>query len=638
MNLEDRLRHHLQSTETHELAPDPEPIVRAAHRRTTRNRVATIVVATMVGVGALLGASALTNEPSVVNLAGAEEAAVAEVPVEAAGNDVDESASTKEASEGAGELDLASTVEPSAMAGFNRPTLVGVDDGFAGLQVGAAGVVALRSTDGLSFSESPTAGFPDGVVSFMSPIVHDAGTFAVLFIADGPTPGTTSVATSADLLEWTVASLPNDGEQEVFSQSIAIDGSVVVVAGGSFPAFVDPALAAVELGLLDMDALEQSCGVYWDGPNDPIEILDCAGATPLVTVEPGAPGHAELLAAAESPGEPDGAIAVWTGSVGGEFSLQTIENAGFSSPFVSSTGAGFVLLDAGDGGPSIWTSTDGASWGDPELLDGSFNQLVRRDDSVFAVGVVDGVFAARSIGAEDVGLDADVPLGDDYRLGWITGVSSGPAGAAVLATGVPNSGFPSDDEIPESVTVTVDGYTLVTGLESGPFVVTGPDGEIIHDLPDASSIIGDGQDMDGVARFEGPDDERLTILDPETGADLFTLTQEEFVAAMGIDLSFLDEETDMPVGPQSVTVLFTTGDGQWVELEGLPELTFDSFVTLEAVGDDEVLVRVEQVSMPPEELLMLEEVDEPTTEQLAAIEAWQQEQQAASQLIRIPVA
>ena len=107
---------------------------------------------------------------------------------------------------------------------------------------------------------------------------------------------------------------------------------------------------------------------------------------------------------------------------------------------------------------------------------------------------------------------------------------------------------------------------------------------------------------------------------------------------MGIDLSFLDEETDMPVGPQSVTVLFTTGDGQWVELEGLPELTFDSFVTLEAVGDDEVLVRVEQVSMPPEELLMLEEVDEPTTEQLAAIEAWQQEQQAASQLIRIPVA
>lgn len=641
MNLEDRLRQHLRSTEADGLVPDPVPIVRAANRRTARNRVATVAAATVVGVGALLGASALTNEPSVVDLADAEEAAVAESPADDAGSDADADAApapSKEALEAAGEPDLAATSEASIMAGFNRPTLVGVDDGFAGLQIGASGVMALRSTDGVSFSESPTSGFPDGVVSFMSPIAHDDGVFAVLFIDDGPIPGATSVATSTDLLDWTVAPLPDDGEQDVFPQSIALDQSVVVVAGGSFPAFVDPALVAVELGLLDEEAFEQNCGVYWDGPTDPIEILDCATGDPLVTIEPGAPGHADMLAAAESPDQPNGAIAVWTGSIGGAFSLQTIDNDGFASPFVSSTADGFVLLDAGDGAPTLRTSADGVAWSGPEPLEGSAYQLIRLGESVFAVDLVEGVFSARSIDAGDRSLDVEIPLGDDYRFGWIAGSASGPAGAAVLATGVPDSGFPTDDDFPETVTVTVDGYTLVTGLESGPFVVTGPDGEIIHELFDGSSIIGDAQDMAGVARFEGPDDERLIILDPETGADLFTLTQEEFVAAMGLDLSLFEEGVDTLGVPQSATVLFTTGDGEWVELDGLPELTAESFVTVEAVGDDEVLVRIEQIAMPPEELMMLEEVDEPTPEQLAAIEAWQLEQQATSQLIRIPIA
>jgi len=572
-----RPRDHLQSTDAEAPAPSVESIRSAARRRSTRNRVVAAGAAAVAGVALFVGAASLVNEPSVVDLAGTTRTTMTS-DGEAARQLADEStaptttAPTEALAEASAELG-------DGLPGFQRPLLIGVDDGFAGVQLTDAGVVALRSSDGVNFSESPTSGFPDTMLGLQGPLVHDGEVFGVLAIGEDSVDRPGFIALSRDLAEWTVQPLPPaDGDGvEAFVQSVAIADGTVVAVGATFPRFVDPVILAADLGLIDGGAVERNCGAIWDGPDATIEIVDCDGGDPLAVIPPGTPEHAEIFAAVDAPGSERVDIIVWTGGADRPFEVQRLAAQEFASPSVLADADGFVLFDIGAGTPAVRRSADGVVWGEPS----------------------------------EVGGDGQRP------------------GSAL-------------DSLPERVTITVDGYTLVTDLESaGPFVVTGPDGTVIHDLPEGSSIFDDADDLDGVARFEGVDDERLVILDPVTGDELFSVTQEEFVAAMGLDPSLLDPaalDADEVIGGVVPTqaLMFTTGDGTWRRIDDLPPAVADSFLTLEAVGDDEVLLRIERIVEPPD-IAFLAEDGEFTAEQQAAMDAWERAQQDAAQLVRVPV-
>lgn len=638
MTLEDRLRDHLRSTEVEAPAPSVQSIRSVARRRTTRNRVVAAGAAAVTGLALFVGAASLMNESSVVDLAGttrttmtSDEAAAPESTGESAVGATEEAAELTAPAADLGDIGL----------GFQRPLLVGVDGGFAGVQLTEAGVVALRSADGVNFSESPTSGFPEAAVVLQGPLVYDGGVFAVLVlgpVADGPG----LVARSSDLAQWTVESLPpvdGDGEEEAFVQSVAIADGTVVAVGATFPRFVDPVMVAADLGLLDEVALERNCGAVWDGLDSPIEIVDCDGGEPLAVIPPGTPEHAEILAAAEAPGGQGADIVVWTGRADQPFEAQRLPAGEFASSSVLADDDGFVLIDLGAEAPVVRRSADGVAWGESSEVSADGQRLVTVGGTVSTLGFVDGNLVVQSLGSDDrEPTEAVVEVGEDVRFGWITGVASGPGGTAVLLQGsIDALAAPALDRFPESVTVTIDGYTLFTDLESGgPLVVTSPDGAVIHDVPEGSSIFDDGDDLDGVARFDGVDGERLVILDPDTGADLFSVTQEEFVAAMGLDPALLD--TDEVVGDVVPTqaLMFTTGDGTWRRIDDLPPAVADAFITLEAVGDDEVLVRIERIIEPPDAFFLAED-GELTAEQQAAIDEWERAQQDAAQLVRIPV-
>jgi hypothetical protein len=645
MTLEDRLRDHLQSTDAEAPAPSVESIRSAARRRSTRNRVVAAGAAAVAGVALFVGAASLVNEPSVVDLAGTTRTTMTS-DGEAARQLADEStaptttAPTEALAEASAELG-------DGLPGFQRPLLIGVDDGFAGVQLTDAGVVALRSSDGVNFSESPTSGFPDTMLGLQGPLVHDGEVFGVLAIGEDSVDRPGFIALSRDLAEWTVQPLPPaDGDGvEAFVQSVAIADGTVVAVGATFPRFVDPVILAADLGLIDGGAVERNCGAIWDGPDATIEIVDCDGGDPLAVIPPGTPEHAEIFAAVDAPGSERVDIIVWTGGADRPFEVQRLAAQEFASPSVLADADGFVLFDIGAGTPAVRRSADGVVWGEPSEVGGDGQRLVSVGGTVASLGFIDGSLIVQSLGAGDVeatGVEV-VEVGNDSRFGWIVGIASGPGGAAVLLQGSTESLAGSAlDSLPERVTITVDGYTLVTDLESaGPFVVTGPDGTVIHDLPEGSSIFDDADDLDGVARFEGVDDERLVILDPVTGDELFSVTQEEFVAAMGLDPSLLDPaalDADEVIGGVVPTqaLMFTTGDGTWRRIDDLPPAVADSFLTLEAVGDDEVLLRIERIVEPPD-IAFLAEDGEFTAEQQAAMDAWERAQQDAAQLVRVPV-
>ena len=79
-------------------------------------------------------------------------------------------------------------------------------------------------------------------------------------------------------------------------------------------------------------------------------------------------------------------------------------------------------------------------------------------------------------------------------------------------------------------------------------------------------------------------------------------------------------------------------DKKWILIDADLPAGPTTWATIEAVGDDEILVRTEVSSEPPEELFAFDiEGREPTEEELEALDLWYAENGNLSEIISIPV-
>lgn len=185
-----------------------------------------------------------------------------------------------------------------------------------------------------------------------------------------------------------------------------------------------------------------------------------------------------------------------------------------------------------------------------------------------------------------------------------------------------------------------DGYVLVNawgGILDGPlFTLSTADGTLIYEVSEEE--VGNPDGVPGKLRFDGQYGENLMFLDPDTGEDLVSFTEEDYDKAY----SELYGDIDFASEPDFVNEVWFSGDGgtSWQLLDvGLPPNNNGTYSRIMAVGDDEVLAVIQTWSetMPPAELLAFEnENREPTEAEIAALDAWSAEQNS-TEWVRIPV-
>ena len=609
----------------------------AGRRRRTRVRAAGAAVGAVALVGAVLGAgSVLRADRSVVDVA--ESAAEAEAARELteAVEDTEDRDLAESGTTGVSEP-LVAEEEPTLdeVLGFGGPTeaIVGVEDGFVGLRL-AGSPVAIRSADGLAWTETPATGLPDEQLVVTGRLAHLDGSYAVLLqpVADlGDGFETRAfLARSSDGVAWTSVELDLP---EVEGQ-LALNGAVlgpagVLVTAGSYPEFIDPVGLALELGLIDEVQANESCGVSVVDGAEPIVIRGCDGSA-VVTIETDDPAHAQLFeesTAVENPAA--GRTITWSATGSEPLVRRELSNVSLAGETALATSEGFLLGGFGENGPTIRSSSDGVEW---TLLPSPANEL-------FGAAVLGNrLFSAEVRGAAAItatdqltGLTevTEVPVPDAMSDAWPGSAASGSAGVAILLTGS-GIGDVFGDDFP-TVVVEVDGYTVEVDL-AGPLLVRGPDGEVIHDVEDSTPLFEDEQDVDGLARFQGQENSELVFVDPNTGDDLFTLTQDAFIGAMD-----LDQFDDIDQVATELALLFSRDGEQWQVLD-VPSSDANSFSAVEAVGDDEVLIRVESFQVPPDDLFAFEQENRaPTEDEIAALDEWSANGQPDSKLIRIPV-
>jgi len=265
MNLEDRLRSHMQSGDELFVVPgqDAGTITAAGRRRTRRNQVGGAAVGGVLTLGLVFGIASQmgSNEPEDF-VSSSTDAAEIEMAATAPEGDLDVGANTGPSDE----IGLA----PDFIA---YEVVVGVDDAFAGLRATEDGITAIRSEDGLEWSETPTSGIPDGAE--ITGIVHDDGVFAAPFVVYDELAATTMsyIGTSSDLVTWTVEAL-DFGEEfsDPFLSDVALsDGEVVAVVMVS-PPFDEQSEELVQVGDSSIFTIRGPVG----GPYDD-ELLSGAG-------------------------------------------------------------------------------------------------------------------------------------------------------------------------------------------------------------------------------------------------------------------------------------------------------------------------------------------------------------------------
>jgi hypothetical protein len=168
------------------------------------------------------------------------------------------------------------------------------------------------------------------------------------------------------------------------------------------------------------------------------------------------------------------------------------------------------------------------------------------------------------------------------------------------------------------ISVSRDGYTLTIDMrDNGKMTLTGPDGAVIHTLSE-EDMWGEGN-ADGVVRTN-PFTGTPTFLDPDTGEDLVSFTDEDFEAAWG------SVEDDWVEPEYGMEILFSADGTTWTVIED-ERLSFDEnegSVNPVAVGDDEIIFAKHTWNEPPAELFAFEEEGrEPTGAEIEALEGWE---------------
>lgn len=572
--------------------------------------------------------------------------------------------------------------------------------GFGSLRWSNTGLVARRSGDGLTWTETPATGLPDEAGVRMLTVSGDRYV-AVLeqhpeydegdepFFFEGTATSTYHLATSTDLVDWTTSILPvvdppvvSEYGTSVFIADAAVGDSGLVAVYTTFPHPPNDLQLLSEAGVLDESDFETYCGLSWESfeAGEPVSIYSCD----YVAFEEAAAELEERMAAAESDAEieniegeferfeperieiaqvepgtelydqlreanlgmerPDIAVLVMAGPIGGPYTTNLLGETGNPSGIVA-TDDGYVLLmtefgfesdgDESRSSSTILRSSDGQTWGKPQSVSTSTGLW--------------GIEAAGSVVVSSGGTDEGDPLtyvstdggatwrvapefGRDLYGAWVTAVG-GPAGMALWVEG---STEPYPEYPPFVLSVDKGGYVLELILEENLLFLTGPDGDVIHELTNLDELIGGSGGVPGVVR-EDPDDV-VTFLDPETGEDLVSFSEEDLELAYQENEELTDYAFEEP--PRARELWFSADGNDWSMLEPLPIEEPNSYPQLAAVGDDEILVSVTTWLEPPTDLFAFEfEERDPTDAEIEAIDAWYADNDGGSLIewTRIPV-
>ena len=485
----------------------------------------------------------------------------------------------------------------------------------------------------------------------------------------GPQPDR-FLAFSEDLVSWTTTDLPQpDLDEEAFAYVSGLAGSgsqiallMQIEAGGT-----DEFQVLFEQGIISEEDMESYCGGGFEGddfvgyscdyemmedelptattiapadsPDEVAEevveaIEDEVMETELFRVSPGDPGYAELQEVYERYDnyEMPNPI-VLTGTIGGEFTSTELEVNGWTSG-ITGLDQGFVVLvnDYESASGELFTSTDGVNWTSTGSIpgEGHGNGVVASGNRLVVVShnysETEGSSTAEAWVSDDFGATwTSSPIDSALFDGWGQPVA-GPAGFAVQLEG-PTEPYEYNDPFAdaEPVRIEKDGYTMVMEFNTGIASLLGPDGSVIHDSIQPELVFDDGG-TENIARLEGQYGSTIVWLDPETGEDLVSITEDDFNAAYEELFGNLPEEEYAE--PETGYEVWFSADGVTWTLLDSGDRTYDGneWSQVAGVGDDEVLVRSETWVETPMELYAFEEEGrEPTDEEIEALDAWHAE-------------
>ncbi|MGI9606661.1 MAG: hypothetical protein ACR2P0_11025 [Acidimicrobiales bacterium] len=565
----------------------------------------------------------------------------------------DESDSTAEATSSASSGDAEFAADHAqASAYYGGPgTVFATDDGFAAIAYHEDGMTIDRSSDGLDWSSSPTNGLPQNG-NLTSVVAYDGGWVGLFQEWPEPGEDVSeidemfgfelgpkmSIATTPDLTTWTLSPIPeldtSDASVFVSVNRLAAAGDRVVAIVERHPQGPDEMRILFEAGLITEQDLSNFCGSEVSGPDEPIVVYSCdheemeevhiefeeamaaadsdeerarieeeftaameAQQPPeqdvLVTIEPGTPVHDAIIESYQFEYEPM-SPEVLSGPVGGPYTLTTLPAAGYPGGLASVDGE-FVaaVQDFSSRQPStiVLGSANGSDWDVRATIDGDgLHELAVAGSTLVATGSssTDGSMVLRT--STDRGATwVDADLGSDLYGGYAQ-VISGPAGTAIKVMGAIEP-YPVFE--PPIIEIVNDGFTLIMNEGSPDAWVTLVDasGATVHEVTfeqlEQSDNFG-ALEIEGVMRA----DERsgaMTFLDPDSGEDLVTFTEEMFEEAYS-DV-YPDDDFDFEEPDTRSELYFSTDGVTWKLLDGVDLGSgYEGETQLMAVGDDEILL------------------------------------------------
>jgi hypothetical protein len=230
---------------------------------------------------------------------------------------------------------------------------------------------------------------------------------------------------------------------------------------------------------------------------------------------------------------------VWTSRDGLDWSLQTesFPPGSYIDDPVYVTSHGFIVngyVEGGGSGEAAWLSADGERWDELSLdftgeesyetavIGGSTRRVVSWDDRILIVaGTPDGIgLWVSDDGGDWTALSPDPAISHtDESIIWIDDVTAGPAGIAMTGRFEPR---PPEPQPLSPASVEKGQRVLTVDFEAETLTVT--------DLGDGEVLLEIGlEDAESVTRI---DDESLTVIDPETGEELISVTHEEWDRAL----------------------------------------------------------------------------------------------------------
>lgn len=576
-----------------------------------------------------------------------------------------------------------------AFGGGGSSTAIWDGERFVQLNMSISGWSVSTSTDGLDWTETPIAGLPEN--GYVHSLTESDGVLVGLVDSYDESGSTSFVVSSTNATDWNLVELPSpDGGDAGYGGLAVIDDQAILIRT-IYNNGDDPYRLLMDAGILDGNQ-EEFCGFDYDYENEggPIDVLICnyeeyeeneptdeeiealaarydeaetdeerraiereldelwggGGQEVLLTISPGDPLHAELTKGLFGESESNMSTEVLTGPVGGPFTVATTldQNGYLTSGLIRTDSAVFAGFDdydeaTGTSQINILTSTDGVTWSDagsppPATQGGSLQGF---GNVLFFMGYGDNgqsdSFISTDGAATWVPSTLQTDLFDTY-----TQFAASEAGIVALTQGglEPYSYNEPDFSGPDSNPVLEkEGFTLELGWNDGTLTLTGPDGLVIS-LTEEEAYTGEEE----VVRMN-PISGSLTFLDPETGDDLITFTQDDFEEAYGSfeEEYYVDEEYEEPA--RGLQAHFSLDGTSWTELDSSALNTDNpnSFAGLVGVGDDEVVFFVEtytEQDYPQEIFAFEEEGREPTDAEIEAIQLWE-ENQSTIEYVRIPL-